>query len=96
MAGKEEVLASLVDRLDKTSSAFDMEIRVEKTKLTTNNTGCISTDIRVNGEKLDEVDSFKYLGAIVTDQGSKPEVLSRIVQTTAALAKLYAEDHLEQ
>ena len=90
------MLASLVDRLDKTSSAFDMEIRAEKTKVTTNNTGCISTDIRVNDEKLDEVDSFKYLGAIVTDQGSKPEVLSRIVQTTAALAKLYAEDHLEQ
>ena len=42
----------------------------------------------VNGEKLDEVDSFKYLGTVVTDQGSKPEVLSRIAQTTAALARL--------
>ena len=41
LAGKEEVLASPVDRLGKTSSAFDMEIRAEKTKLTTNNTGCI-------------------------------------------------------
>ena len=41
-----------------------------------------------NSEKLDEVDSFKYLGAVVTDQGSKPEVLSRIAQTTAALARL--------
>ena len=37
LAGKEEVLASPVDRLGKTSSAFDMEIRAEKTKLTTNN-----------------------------------------------------------
>ena len=34
------------------------------------------------------VDSFKYLGAIVTDKGSKPEVLARSSQTTAALAKL--------
>ena len=34
------------------------------------------------------VDSFKYLGAVATDQGSKPEVLSRIAQTTAALARL--------
>ena len=42
----------------------------------------------VNGEKLDEVDSFKYLGPVVTDQGSKPEVLSRITETTAALARL--------
>ena len=86
--GKEEELASLVDRLDKTSAAFGMEISAEKTKLMTNNANGISIDIRINGEKLDEVDSFKYLGAVVTDQGSKPEVLSRIAQTTAALARL--------
>ena len=88
LAGKEEELASLVDRLDKTSAAFGMEISAEKTKLMTNNANGISIDIRINGEKLDEVDSFKYLGAVVTDQGSKPEVLSRIAQTTAALARL--------
>ena len=88
LAGKEEELASLVDRLNKTSAAFGMEISAEKTKLMTNNANGISIDIRINGEKLDEVDSFKYLGAVVTDQGSKPEVLSRIAQTTAALARL--------
>ena len=88
LTGKEEELASLVDRLDKTSAAFGMEISAEMTKLVTNNANGISTDIRINGEKLDEVDSFKYLGAVVTDQGSKPEVLSRIAQTTAALARL--------
>ena len=88
LAGKEEELASLVDCLDNTSAAFGMEISAEKTKLMTNNANGISIDIRINGEKLDEVDSFKYLGAVVTDQGSKPEVLSRIAQTTAALARL--------
>ena len=88
LAGKEEELASLVDRVDKTSAAFGMEISAEKTKLMTNNANGVSIDIRINGEKLDEVDSFKYLGAVVTDQGSKPEVLSRIAQTTAALARL--------
>ena len=44
--------------------------------------------IRINGETLDEVEGFKYLGAVVIDQGSKPEVLSRITQTKAALARL--------
>ena len=34
------------------------------------------------------VTSFKYLGANVLDDGSKPEVLSRIAQATAALTKL--------
>ena len=88
LPGKEEELASLVDRLDKTSAAFGMEISAEKTKLMTNNANGISIDIKIKGKKLDEVDSFKYLGAVVTDQGSKPEVLSRIAQTTAALARL--------
>ena len=88
LAGKEEELASLLDRLDKTTAAFSMEISAEKTKLMTNNINGISTDIRINGEKLDEIDSFKYLGAVVPDQGSKPEILSRIAQTTAAIARL--------
>ena len=32
--------------------------------------------------------SSKYLSAVVTDQGSKLEVLSRITQTIAALVRL--------
>ena len=77
-----------MDRLDNTSTTFAMGISAEKTKLMTNNANGISIDIRINGEKLDEVDSFEYLGAVVSDQGSKPEVLSRIARTTAALARL--------
>ena len=54
----------------------------------TNNANGISMDISINSEKLDKVKSFKYLSSVVTDQGSKHEVLSRIAQTTAALARL--------
>ena len=32
--------------------------------------------------------SYKYLGSIISDQGSKPEIVNRIAQATAALAKL--------
>ena len=32
--------------------------------------------------------SFKYLGSVITDYGSKPEILSRTAQTTAALTRL--------
>ena len=72
----------------KTSAAFGMKISVEETKLMTNNANDISIDIKINAEKLNEVDSFKYLSAGVTDQGSKVEVLPRIAQTTAVLARL--------
>ena len=42
----------------------------------------------MNGQKLETVTSFKYLGSVITDEGSKPEILSRITQTTAALTRL--------
>ena len=47
-----------------------------------------STEIKVNGQRLETVTSFKYLGSNITDEGSKPEILSRIAQTTAALTRL--------
>ena len=65
-----------------------MEISAEKTKLMTNNTSGINTEIKVNGQKLETVTSFKYLGSVISDKGSKPEILSRIAQTTAALTRL--------
>ena len=64
-----------------------MEISAE-TKLMTYNTSGINREIKVNGQKLETVTSFKYLGSFVTDEGSKPEILSRIAQTTAALIRL--------
>ena len=41
----------------------------------------------LKGRKLSTVTSFKYLGAVVPDDGSKPDVLSRIEQATTALTK---------
>ena len=35
-----------------------------------------------------KVTSLKYLGSVITDEGSKPEILSRIAKTTAALTRL--------
>ena len=43
---------------------------------------------KVNGQKLETVTSFKYLGSVISDEGSKPEILSRIAQATAALTRL--------
>ena len=56
------------------------EISAEKNKLMTNNTSGINTEIKVNGQKLETVTSFNftYLGSVITDEGSKPKILSRI------------------
>ena len=86
-AGEEE-LTKLADRLDKASTADGMKISAEKTKLMTNNTSGINTEVKMNGQKLETVTSFKYLGSLITDEGSKHEILSRIAQKTAALTRL--------
>ena len=58
--GGEEELANLVEHLDKASTAYGMEISAEKTQLMTNSTSGINTEIKVNGQKLETVTSFKY------------------------------------
>ena len=62
LAWEEEELAKLVERLEKASTAYGMETSGEKTELMTNNTSCINTEIKVNGQKLETVTSFKYQG----------------------------------
>ena len=64
---EKEELANLDEPLDKASTAYGMEISAEKIKLMTNNTSGINTEIKVKGQKLETVTSFKYLGSVITD-----------------------------
>ena len=34
------------------------------------------------------MENFKYVGAIISNEGSKPDILSRVAKTTAALSRL--------
>ena len=76
LAGEEEELTKLVECLNKASIAYGMKISAEKTELMTNNTNGINTEVKVNGQKLETVTSFKYLGSVITYEGSKPEIVS--------------------
>ena len=87
LAEEEQALEALVESLDKICTRFKLEISAEKTKLMTNSADGIQREIEVKRQKLGTVTSFKYLGAIVSDD-SKEEVLSRTAQANAALTKL--------
>ena len=52
LAGEEEELATLVERLNKASTVYGMDSSAEKTKLMTNNASGINTKIKVNRQKL--------------------------------------------
>ena len=55
-----------------------MEFSARKAKLITSSINGIGREILVKEQRLGSVTSFKYLGAVVSDDGSKPEILSRI------------------
>ena len=64
-----------------------MEINADKTKVMTSNPNGIQNDININDHALDTVSTFNYLGSIISE-GSKPEILARTAQATAAMTKL--------
>ena len=100
LAGEEQELAKLVERLNKDSKAYGMEISAEKTKLVTHNTSGINKEIKVNGQKLETVTSFKNLGSVVSVEGSKPEILPRIRTDDSSTDKvetsLERQEHFSQ
>ncbi|KAH3881236.1 hypothetical protein DPMN_005159 [Dreissena polymorpha] len=50
--------------------ANEMKVRTEKSKIMANSTTNTSSEITLNGEKLEEVTSFKYSGASMSKDGT--------------------------
>ena len=60
-----------------------MEIGPGKTKVMTNNPNGFQRQIKIKGQRLEAVENFNYIGAIISNEASIPEIHSRIAQTTA-------------
>ena len=67
-----------------------MEVSAEKSKSLINSTlSSVPTNISMNMEMLEEVDNFKYLGAIINKKGtSLQEIKTRLAIALGALTKL--------
>ena len=70
--------------VDTTTTRYKMEVGQDKTKVMTNNPNGFKREIKIKGQRLEEV-NLKYLVAIISNEG---EILSRIGQITAALSRL--------
>ena len=88
LAGDEEEMEALAECLDTASRKYGMEINTDKNKVMTSNPNGIQNYININDHTLDTVSTFKYLGSIISEEGSKPEILARTAQATAAMTKL--------
>ena len=66
-----------------------MEVNAEKSKIMTNSMNNTSADISINGQKLEEVTSLKYIVATLCKDGTcSAEVRIRIASAIAAMARL--------
>ena len=74
---EEEEAGVLVDRLDTTTTRYKMAIGQDKTKVLTNNPNGFQSEIKIKSQRLEEVENFKFLGTIISNEGSKPEILTR-------------------
>ena len=83
-AEEEEEAGVLVDRLDTNTTRYKMKIWSRQDEVMTNNPNVFQREIKIKGQRLEAVENFKYLGAIISNEGSKPGILFRIAQTTAA------------
>ena len=68
-AEEEEKAGVLIDHLDKTTARYKMEIGPDKTKVMTNNPNGFQREIKIKGQRLEEVENFKYLEAIISNGG---------------------------
>ena len=66
-----------------------MEDSSEKSKIVVKSTNNTPARIQMNGQLLEEVDAFKYLGSTLTKDGrSTKEIKTRIGLATSAMARL--------
>ena len=87
--GSSGELQDLSNRLIGRATAYEVEVSTEKSKIMTNSMNNISTDISMKSLKLEEVTSFKYLGATLCKDGTcSAEVCIRIAAAMAAMARL--------
>ena len=89
LGGSNGELQDLTNRLIDRASAYGMEVSTEKSKIMTNSTNNTSSDLSMNCQKLEEVTSFNYPGAILFKGATcSAKVCIRIASAMAAIARL--------
>ena len=61
-AEEEEEAGVLIDRLDRTTTRYKMEIGPDKTKVMTSNLNGFQREFKIKGQRLEEVENLKCLG----------------------------------
>jgi hypothetical protein len=63
---KTEYLRNHLDRLNDIGTQYNMKIYTNKTEVMTISKDRFITNITINGDRLKQVEEFKYLGSMIT------------------------------
>ena len=91
IADSEEKLQRLVDGLSEECRRYGLSVNKQKTEVMglTKRSEQLVVDISLEGRRLDQVDSFRYLGSLVSEDGRcDSEIRSRIAMGKAAFGQL--------
>jgi len=88
LAKEEKVLQDMIDKLIEIGRCYGMEMNVEKTKAMRISRQPFPVKIIMDQKQLENVESFKYLGGILTNDGRCTcEITCRIAMAKAAFNK---------
>ena len=88
IAGFESELQTITDILEQISTTYNLEINHDKCKIIVNGEGPTPM-IYMYNKQIENVEYFRYLGAMLTNSGnSKNEIRIRLATAVSALAKL--------
>jgi len=88
LAKEEKVLKDTIDKLIEIGRCYGMEMNVEKTKVVRISRQLFPVKIMIDQKQLENVESFKYLGSILTNDGRCTcEIKCRIAMAKAAFNK---------
>jgi hypothetical protein len=88
LAKEEKVLQDIVDKITEIGKSNGMQMNVEKTNVTRISRKPFPVKIMIDQKQLENVDSFKYFGSILTNDGRCTcEIKCRIAMDKAASTK---------
>ena len=88
LAKEEKVLQDKIDKLIQNRGSYGMEMNVEETKVMRISRQSFPLKIMIDQRQLENVESFKYLGSILTNDGRCTcEIKCRIAMARAAFNK---------
>ena len=88
VASTEQGLQLILDKLNESAKQYDMKINVKKTKVMKISKNGGTMNIIIDGQKVEQVNKFKYLGAWNTEDGRcETEIRTRIGMAKDAFSK---------